>query len=178
MSELVWGEEPRSAMIAIVEDAPAFDRDRRGGPPGSKILWPFLRNEAGVERHEAWSTTLVKRELTAEEAKNGVDGDEIASWGAVLESQLEVAQPSLILALGKHAAGYLLARRVRMEVVHGLAFQRGGSVVVPAFHPAAGLKDSKRLAFSVDDFKALGRVLRGQQKVWTRADESARVTCS
>jgi uracil-DNA glycosylase family 4 len=166
---LIWGAEPRPATLAIIADTPAPDQDRRGGPPGEKTLWPFLRMHAGVERHEAWLGTLFKRELTEAEKKKGVEDDELASWGAVLDSQLEVVGASVLLPLGKYAASHLLGRRARMETIHGLAFQRNDHVVVPAFHPAAGLTDSKRLAYTVDDFQALGRVLRGQQKVWSLA---------
>jgi uracil-DNA glycosylase family 4 len=171
VDELYWGAEPRPASIAIIADTPAPDQGRRGGPPGEKLLWPFLRAHAGVERHEAWLGTFLKRELTEREKKKGVEADELETWNTVLESQLAVVQAPVVLVLGKYAAAALLGRRVRMETVHGLAFQNGDRVVVPAFHPAAGLTDSKRLAYTVDDFQALGRVLRGQQKVWEQALE-------
>lgn len=168
--QLVWGAEPRPAQIAIIADTPAPDQDRRGGPPGEKILWPFLRMHAGVERHETWMGTLLKRELTEQEKKKGVEKDELETWASVLESQLDIVQPAVLVPMGKYAARVLLRLpAARLETVHGLAFQRDRGLVVPAWHPAAGLTDSKRLAYTVADFQALGRVLRGQQKVWSPA---------
>lgn len=171
----LWGPEPRPAQVAIIQDTPPPDSDRRGGPPGEKLLWPYLRMEAGLERHDVWLSHFIKRELTEDEKKKGVSDDELGEWAAVLASQLDVVAPSVVVVLGKFVAGALLGRRVRMETVHGIAFQVADRIVVPAFHPAAGLKDSKRLVYTVADFRALGRVLRGAQPTWQRHDESGRV---
>ncbi|MGH7395331.1 MAG: hypothetical protein ACREJF_07015, partial [Candidatus Methylomirabilales bacterium] len=144
--------------MALLTDAPVVDT-RKGGPPGDRILWPFLRMYAEVEKHETWSGTFLKRPLTPQEAKKGLDPAERDEWGFVLDTHLEVVQPSLIISMGKHVTAWLLNQpKVRMETVHGLAYPYGDATVVPAFHPSAGLTDSKRLSYTVADFKAAANV--------------------
>lgn len=48
-----------------------------------------------------------------------------------------------------------------MEHVHGVPFRRDGRIILPAYHPAAGMHNTTLLRQIYDDFKVLGELLRG-----------------
>jgi DNA polymerase-1 len=167
--------------VFIVGEAPGGNEDKTGVPLtglAGQELDNYLRM-AGLSREACYITNLVKcRPLKNRDPKP----EEIRTCsGLWLEKELQEARPKVVAALGRFAATTLLHMGgvelpkscltkdglADMEMVHGLPFKFGsdGAVVVPIYHPAAGLHDSGQMIKIIEDFKVLGQVVRGEQGV-------------
>lgn len=171
---VVWGSGTIPCRIAVVGEAPAEKDVQQGLPlvsPAGKVHWPFLGIATGLRREQCYVTNLKKQQFTEEEEREGLDPDSFEDWRAILHDELDEVGPDSILAIGRWAAAAFLGFDVKMERVHGIPHQawlNGGRpvTVTPAFHPAAGMRDSKRLAYTLDDYAAFGRHLAGKLAVW------------
>jgi uracil-DNA glycosylase family 4 len=164
----VPGVGPRNATVAIVGEAPAKHEVKEGRPfagPSGKILWPFFGMATGLHRSQVYVTNLWKEMFDERQEKEGLTEEEMAMAAAVLEPELkEMGSLKFIVAMGKHAARHFIADDVRMEQVHGIPVwsEKYNAWILPAFHPAAAMRDGARLAYTVDDLEAFGQLLNGQ----------------
>lgn len=127
---------------------------------GGQEMERYMAN-GGLRRSDAFITNLVK---------DYRDGDnptpeEIARDLPELELELSAVSPYIIGAMGKYSAEHFLGP-VDMDVVHGIPVfyahpEMGPIIVVPIFHPAAGFYNADNQPLILNDFEALGRVVKG-----------------
>jgi uracil-DNA glycosylase family 4 len=96
---------------------------------------------------------------------------DIEEWGPVLEQEIAECNPAYIGTVGRHSTRYLLGD-VDMERVHGIPHRLerpipGSSltrtvIVVPIYHPAAGMYSPELGALVQWDFEQLGKVIEGK----------------
>jgi uracil-DNA glycosylase family 4 len=171
---MIRGDGPRPATIAVVGEAPAVEEVRLKralvGPSG-KVTWAFFGMLTGLRREQVFVTNLWQEPFTPAQEKAGLDAIEMAIGGAQLEAELADVNPTFVLALGKHSTAHFLGKlpdEIQMETIHGLVFEDTlqSRFIVPAFHPAAGMRDSKRLTYSYHDFRTFADLIAGRAKVW------------
>lgn len=123
---------------------------------GRLVLGACDADSCDCDRHRhVRSTSIYKTNVVKEYRTGNPDPSpaQIREWTPVLEREIEKCQPHTIFAVGRFAARWFLGDRADMEIVHGLPHQAGcfdaslahrsrGAVVVPVYHPAAGLYDS------------------------------------
>lgn len=150
--------------LAIVVDWPSKEDLKAGRlmtDGGSRVFWQFLLREVGMTRQECYVTSLWKEIPTEEQLKGGLTEEQMAYAGIMLDDEMGGQQPA-ILALGRHTVEHFLGP-VKSDTVHGIVHDLpDGRVVLPSYSPSAGLRDSKRLAFAVDDLKALRDAFDGK----------------
>ena len=140
------------ARFAIVGEAPASEEVKRGmgfvGPSG-RMLWPLLERLGGVTRGMCYVTNLCKHPLDNDLAPE--EKLEPGEYTRCCEELLVELTPfytrpnTRILAVGALAARALLGGdRHPLEVVNGMGFELGQSLVVPTFHPAAALRSDAK----------------------------------
>jgi uracil-DNA glycosylase family 4 len=101
--------------------------------------------------------------------------EQIASHSGLLQEELETVRPRVIGTLGAYATKHFLGD-VYMEDVHGLTFTvtLGGRevVIVPIYHPAAGLHSPEVMVHCFRDMMTFARVLKlGKAAVVPRVDQ-------
>ncbi len=101
---------------------------------------------------------------------------EIAECCKVLEAEIEEVNPKYIAALGAISTRYFLGDDVTLERIHGIPIEKGGRVILPMYHPAAGLHNSTLMVQIIYDFESLGRLVKGKCKIGNVTDDFP--TCS
>src|SRR5918997_1239700 len=133
-SRCVPGEGNPEAAVVFVGEAPGATEDELGRPfmgRAGKLLDELLA-EAGVVRADVWITNVVK----ARPPKNrDPKAPEIAHWMPVLERELELIRPRLVVPLGRHALKHF-APAAKIGEVHGTLVE---DRLFPLYHPAAAM---------------------------------------
>lgn len=140
---LVRGTGPRPCSVAIYGEAPGRLENNYGRPfvgDSGAILTTFL-NWFGVARHTVFISNLVK--YWPGEGNPDPSPADIQRDAILLEEELSEVRPRLIIALGRYSARHFLGDpNADMDLIHGIPHQGiEGRIVVPVFHPAAGLHD-------------------------------------
>ena len=161
----VPGEGPKNARIMVVGEAPGKEEDAAGhafvGRSGT-LLRQFTRIFGGFELSSCWVTNLVKILPKKEQGlAEEITQAEIERWAPLLWQEVQDVSPDLILCMGRFSFRELTGITAPMEAVHARAWElqvpeviwstdRGpdfvGLPVIPAFHPAAGLRDPTYLS--------------------------------
>jgi uracil-DNA glycosylase len=151
----VPGEGHAHAAVMFVGEAPGKTEDELGRPfvgRAGKLLDELLA-EAGLARGDVWITNVVK----ARPPKNrDPKAPEVAHWMPVLQREVELIQPRLIVPLGRHALKHF-APSARIGDVHGRLTDGN---LFPLYHPAAAMYNQSLKATLFADARALGVLLR------------------
>ena len=139
----------------FVGEAPGATEDQLGRPfvgRAGKLLDELLA-EAGLVRGDVWITNVVK----ARPPKNrDPKAPEVAHWMPVLEREVELIAPRLIVPLGRHALKHF-APAAKIGEVHGTLLD---GRLFPLYHPAAAMYNQTLSATLFADARALGVLLR------------------
>ena len=143
---MVPGHGPSPCDILILGEAPGAQEEKAGKPfighSGSE-LWGILGG-IGLTRKDCYVTNLVKDRPP--ENRDPLP-EEIEAWAPILETEVRACQPRLVIALGRFATSWALARPVTMERDYGLLHRPGlplghlapDCLVLASYHPAAAL---------------------------------------
>lgn len=157
----VWGEGDPNSRVWIIGEAPGKDEDRKGRPfvgNSGKELDNYLLL-AGIQRGDCYITNLVKcRPPENRDPKP----EEVGICSYHLNKELLYAdKDTIIVPVGRFAARYILGS-VDLSVIHGIPQRaENGMIVVPCYHPAAGMHQTAMMTHLLNDFEAVGRTLRG-----------------
>jgi DNA polymerase len=151
----VPGEGNPTAAVVFVGEAPGATEDQLGRPfvgRAGKLLDELLA-EAGLVRGDVWITNVVK----ARPPKNrDPKAPEIAHWMPVLQREIELIAPRLIVPLGRHALKHF-APVAKIGEVHGTLVD---GRLFPLYHPAAAMYNQTLRDTLFADARALGVLLR------------------
>ena len=154
----VPGEGPASAEVMVVGEAPGRQEDESGRPfvgPAGRFLDRLL-GIADLARDDVFITNVLK----ARPPKNrSPKPAEIAHSRPWLDQQVELVDPLLVVALGRHALGIFLPGRKITQARGQLAFENDRAVY-PALHPSAALRTAPTRHQLEEDFAALPDALR------------------
>lgn len=166
---------PLNARVMLVGEAPGKEEDREGegfvGKSG-QILFQYVWRQMGMSRDECFVTNLSKErpEPKPDGTDNPPSPELIAKYGPELVDEIVEIQPDLIVCLGKYSFQFLTKIDLPMETVHGKLYQTVNFVgltdpipVIPAFHPASGIRNPDYLKFTFWDLGQAGRYLRGEE---------------
>lgn len=138
-----WGGDPAFSGLMILGEQPGDEEDMAGRPfvgPAGQLLDRYLL-EAGIERSRAYMTNAVKHfkhELRGKrrlhQTPTAGEIDHCRWW---VESEVDLVQPRLILALGASAARSLLGRTVNISRERGQprVLDNGATLLITA-HPS------------------------------------------
>jgi len=156
---LVPGEGPDDAEVMVVGEAPGRFEDEQGRPfvgRAGQLLDEVLAH-AGLARDDVFITNVVKARPPGNRDPTRA---EVAHWMPVLEQQLALVAPRLVVPLGRHALAHF-APGARIGEVHGSELLAGGRALYPLYHPAAALRSTKLRETLLADARGLRRALRG-----------------
>lgn len=162
MSNYVPAEGPKPCRIMLVGEAPGKDENRERRPfvgkSGKELDHAYLPL-AGLRRSQVYITNLWKYQPPG---NRDPKPDEIATGLLELLDEIDHVNPEIIICAGRISAGALLGNQVNMYREHGIPQWFGNRILIPVYHPAAGLHDSKNMTFILDDYRNVARVIRGE----------------
>lgn len=166
---VVAGAGNEAADIMFVGEAPGKEEDKTGQPFVGKAgtMLSSLLGTLGLHREDMWIDNICH---CRPPHNSDPKPEHIKACSKWLEMALDKVQPKIVVALGRFSTNYLLnrgstvpAESYTMEHVHGVPFRRNGMIVLPAYHPAAGMHNTTLLRHIYDDFDVLGKLLCGEE---------------
>jgi uracil-DNA glycosylase len=156
---LVPAEGPDDAEVMIVGEAPGRFEDEQGRPFVGRAgqLLDELLSAAGLARSEVFITNVVKARPPGNRDPTKA---EVEHWMPVLEQQLALVAPRLVVPLGRHALAHF-APGERIGEVHGREITARGRALFPLYHPAAALRSTKLRETLFADARCLRQALGG-----------------
>lgn len=137
-TQTVFMDGSGTRKILFVGEAPGADEDRTGVPfvgRAGQLLTDIITKGMGLERSEVHIVNVIKCRPPENREPSTEEKEMCTPW---LDRQIELVQPSVIVALGKHAATYLLGLRkeTTMNAMRGRVHEHRGRRIVVTFHPA------------------------------------------
>jgi len=165
----IHGDGPSPAFIMVIGEAPAkreLEQQRRTGK--GKVLVGDSGTEytdqylplANLTRADVYTTNITKC------ASKGLANPTLELAGSCAEywlhRELRAVEPTIIVTMGAVALHTLFPGH-DLETEHGLPFPASwgswSGIVVPMYHPAAGLRLARFMTTIRGDWEALGRML-------------------
>jgi DNA polymerase len=136
----VFGLGAGNARLVLVGEAPGAEEDRQGLPfvgRAGKLLTKMLA-AIELEREEVYITNVLK---CRPPNNRDPQEDEVECCEPYLIAQLQILNPALICALGRHAAQTLLKTGQGINKLRGKFYDYHGIKLLPTFHPAYLLRN-------------------------------------
>jgi uracil-DNA glycosylase family 4 len=149
----VPGEGPANAEIMFIGEGPGFYENEQGRPfigAAGKLLDELLR-KIGMIRSQVFITNIVK---CRPPGNRDPEPEEIETCDQYLDRQIHAINPKVIVTLGRYSMARFLPN-VKISVIHGQAMKVRGRLIVPMYHPAAGLHQRSLMSAIEDDFTRL-----------------------
>ncbi|MGI9199965.1 MAG: uracil-DNA glycosylase [Woeseiaceae bacterium] len=134
-TQAVFGVGNQDADWLIIGEAPGAEEDRRGEPfvgRAGQLLDEMLR-AAGQQRAQVFIANILK---CRPPNNRDPEADEAAACREYLQRQIELIQPSIILAVGRVAAQQLLETDTPVGRLRGQLHRFGETPLVVTYHPA------------------------------------------
>ncbi|HUF47228.1 MAG TPA: uracil-DNA glycosylase [Vicinamibacterales bacterium] len=158
-SQVVFGVGNPNAALMFVGEAPGADEDRLGEPfvgRAGQLLTKIIE-AIDLRREDVYIANVIK---CRPPGNRNPEPDEVATCEPFLDEQIDLVRPRVIVALGTFAAHTLLKTDAPISRLRGRVHDfRGGSKLVPTFHPAFLLRSPDRKRDVWDDMKTVRALL-------------------
>jgi DNA polymerase len=136
----VYGDGSLTARIVFVGEAPGADEDRQGVPFVGRAgqLLNKMIEAMGFKREEVYICNTLK---CRPPENRDPEPKEKAACRPFLIEQIEVIRPSILVALGSHAAVYLTGKQQSLAKLRQGSHLYHGVEVMATYHPAYLLRD-------------------------------------
>jgi DNA polymerase len=156
-TRVVWGSGTPRTGILIVGEAPGYHEDQQGeafvGRAG-QLLTKILE-AIGFGRDEVFITNVLK---CRPPGNADPQPHQVAKCEPYLVRQIELIDPVVILALGRHAARTLLRDEGSMASLRGRIHRYEGVPLLATYHPAALLRNPALKRPTWEDVQLLRKV--------------------
>lgn len=157
-TSVVFGEGSRHAELMFVGEAPGRDEDLQGRPfvgrAGQLLTQMILA--MGLQREEVYIGNVLK---CRPPDNRDPAPDEVERCLPFLLRQIELIQPKVICALGRHALRSLTGYKGGITKVRGRPMEFLTWKVMPTYHPAYLLRNPAAKREAWEDLKAVLRLL-------------------
>ena len=150
----VFGVGNRNARLMLIGEGPGEREDALGEPfvgRAGKLLDSMLAS-IGLDRTEVYIANIVK---CRPPNNRDPQTDEQDACIGYLENQIRLVSPDIIVCLGRIAAGRMIHENFKITKEHGLWFEYNGIKITSLFHPAALLRDPRRLPDTFEDLRRI-----------------------
>jgi len=172
----VSGEGNPDARMMFIGEGPGYWEDQKGIPfcgAAGKILDELLSTIGGsasggqlikFDRREVFIGNVIKHRPPDNRDPLPQEIEACRSW---LDKQIEIINPEIIVTLGRFSMAKFLPE-AKISRIHGqpqaIEFQGKKLVIMPMYHPAAGLRRGEILEDLRKDFLKLGKLLESSSK--------------
>lgn len=160
--DIIPGHGNPNAQIVFIGEAGGFHEQLQRKPfvgRAGKFLDQLLES-IQIKREDVYITNMVK---TRPPQNRDPLPEELAAYSRYLDEELDIIQPEVIVTLGRFSMSKFLPG-VYISNVHGkprLKMWHGRkTVIVPMYHPAAGLRNGTIRKQTFVDFKEIPRVVK------------------
>lgn len=170
----VPGEGPANASVMFIGEGPGFYENEQGRPfvgQAGKFLDELLES-AGLHRDQVYITNVVK---CRPPGNRDPQDSELAACAPFLERQIEAIDPLVIVTLGRFSMARYF-QNAKISVIHGRSAWINGRLIVPMYHPAAGLHQAKWRPVIMKDFAPLAKMVetaRQQREIKTSREDTS-----
>lgn len=165
---VVFGKGNKNTTLMLVGEAPGEKEDIKGEPfvgAAGELLTKMLK-AINLTRDDVYIANVLKcRPPQNRDPKP----EEIETCEGYLFKQIEIINPKIILALGRHAIKFLTDYSGPLSAIRGNVLYYKGIKVIPTYHPAALIYHEEWKRGSWDDLK-LARRLYDEFKTQINAD--------
>jgi DNA polymerase len=157
--QIVYGVGNPNAKLMFVGEAPGEDEDIQGFPfvgRAGQLLTKIIE-AMGLTRDGVYIANVIK---CRPPGNRNPEPDEVATCEPFLFRQIDIIQPSVIVALGTFAAKTLLQTTSAISRLRGRAYEYRGSKLVPTFHPAFLLRSPGFKRDTWEDMKIVMAILQ------------------
>ena len=167
--QAVFGVGAASASWLFVGEGPGAEEDEQGEPfvgQAGKLLDAMLAAAGLLRGREVYIANVVKCRPPGNRTPTA---DEAAACAPLLDRQIDLIQPSLIVALGKTAVIRLTGSDLNMASMRGSLHRYRGIPVVATYHPAYLLRSPTEKLKAWEDLLFARREManQGAQQVTT-----------
>jgi uracil-DNA glycosylase family 4 len=159
--QVVFGVGNPNADLMFVGEAPGADEDQQGEPfvgRAGQLLTKIIE-AIGLSRSDVYIANVIK---CRPPANRNPESDEVATCEPFLFRQIDTIRPKVIVALGTFAAHALLKTDAPISRIRGHVHEfRGGTKLIPTFHPAFLLRSPDRKRDVWEDMKKVRALLAG-----------------
>ncbi len=138
-NKLVFGDGNPSSGILLVGEGPGANEDEQGLPFVGRAgeLLDRILGAISLDRNSVYIANVVKCRPPGNRTPAP---DEVEACFPILERQIELMRPGIIVALGASAAAALLGTRRGIGALRGEVHHFGEALVMVTYHPAALLR--------------------------------------
>ena len=158
--QVVFGVGNPEARLMFVGEAPGADEDQQGEPfvgRAGQLLTKIIEGGLQMKRSDVYIANVIK---CRPPGNRNPEPDEVATCEPFLNEQIDTIKPRVIVALGTFAAHALLKTDAPISRIRGRVFDyRGGSKLIPTFHPAFLLRSPERKRDVWEDIKIVRALL-------------------
>jgi uracil-DNA glycosylase family 4 len=185
-NNLVFGEGNVDADILMIGEGPGYWEDRKGRPfvgnAGAFLNQLCDRIELSRKEglYEGEDSEYFITNVVHYRPPNNRDpkDEEIKAFGAYLDKIISIIDPKVIVTLGRFSMGKFIPN-TRISTIHGRPHKKDWNgkeiLVVPMYHPAAGLRNPEVKRKTMDDFMKLPDILKGAENNETEEGEKEKV---
>lgn len=158
---IVFGAGRVPAPLMLIGEGPGAEEDARGLPfvGRSGMLLTRMLESIDIERETVYITNIVK---CRPPGNRNPEPDEVEACRELLEAQIDVVSPKVIMTLGACAIRALLPNlSAGITRLRGQLLLYNGTKVVPTFHPAYLLRNPSAKKEAWKDLKLVRRLLQG-----------------
>lgn len=149
---IVFGTGSASARLMFIGEGPGQEEDLRGEPfvgAAGQLLTKMIE-AMGFARDQVYIANVVK---CRPPQNRDPEPDEVAACEPFLKQQIAAIKPSVIVALGRHAAQTLLRDSTPITRMRGKWREYEGIALMPTYHPAYLLRNPAEKRPVWDDLK-------------------------
>ncbi len=158
----VPGDGSTPARVMFVGEAPGAQEDEWGFRPFIGQAGKYLDSllfQVSLSRDLIYVTNVIHCRPPNNRTPKM---DEIQSCSQWLNMELGIVQPEIIVALGGTAIRWFLGNDAgTVEHLHGKPIELDGRIILPAYHPAAALRNTTLLRQCQEDFNVLRGLVKG-----------------
>jgi uracil-DNA glycosylase family 4 len=141
-TQTVFGVGNEQAKLMIIGEAPGFHEDQQGEPfvgRAGQLLNAMLQS-IGFKREEVYIANVLKCRPPENRDPNA---EEVSLCTKYLQQQINLIQPTLLLAVGRVAAHYLLDTKKSLQALRNQihSFGENQTPLIVTYHPAYLLRN-------------------------------------
>jgi DNA polymerase len=156
-TKLVFGEGSSDTDYVFIGEGPGYWEDQKGIPfvGNAGAFLNQLISIMGKEREEVYISNVVHYRPPQ---NRDPSTEEIEAFQPYLDEMIKIINPNIIVTLGRFSMAKFIPG-VKISSVHGkprlVSWKRKDLIVVPMYHPAAGLRNPSVKMSTINDFKNL-----------------------
>jgi DNA polymerase len=153
----VPGEGDPKSKFLFVGEAPGFNEDLTGHPfcgAAGEFLDELLES-ISLPRADVYITNIVKHRPPG---NRDPETEEIDACQEYLKAQIALIKPKIIVTLGRLSKNYFLPKSGAISQIHGKIFRKKDQIIIPLYHPAAGLHQANLKEIIKKDFQIIKKI--------------------